>query len=166
MLRLGLLEYVLTLRIHKKKLCHRPRHAQNASGSNPVQTIELPPDRIGTKKFRTIPPTWKRCIIFTRKGRKYIFVATNDNYTYLFHSFNGIKSGSAVLKAFRSRDDPSCLASKFAAKIGGRRQRRDRKRKMPCCRGERYTAKILAHPIDKRLSPIIGLIIYRGFLIR
>jgi hypothetical protein len=29
---------------------HRPRHAQNASGS-----IELPPDRIGTKKFRTIP---------------------------------------------------------------------------------------------------------------
>ena len=45
-------------------------YAQNASGSKPVQTIELPPDRIGANRFRTMPPTWKRGIIFTKKGGK------------------------------------------------------------------------------------------------
>ena len=45
-------------------------YVQNASGSNPVQTIVLPPDRSGANRFRTIPPTWKRGIMFTKEGNK------------------------------------------------------------------------------------------------
>ena len=42
------------------RMVHRPRHAQNVSGSNSVQTTELFPDGIGTKKFRIRPPMEER----------------------------------------------------------------------------------------------------------
>ncbi len=38
---------------------------QNAAASKPAHIIALPPDRMGAKRLRTMPPTWKSGIMFT-----------------------------------------------------------------------------------------------------
>jgi hypothetical protein len=38
---------------------------QNAIGSKPEHMTVLPPDIMGAKRFLTMPPIWKRGIIFT-----------------------------------------------------------------------------------------------------
>ncbi len=40
---------------------------QNVMTSNPIHMIELPPEKTGANKLRTIPPTWNNGIMLTRE---------------------------------------------------------------------------------------------------
>jgi hypothetical protein len=63
---------------------------QKAMASKPAHMMAEPPDSIGARRLRTIPPTWKRGIIFTgltvlAKNREDYFDALLTSVSCKFH---------------------------------------------------------------------------------